>query len=83
MRFLCLLCDFFFNPDEFFYQCERRKFHEAIARGGKSAKFPVKIGPTGQISVDPRDLVVTKEFRDQCEAVKHIFTGQQTASRHR
>ena len=80
MKFLQLVFSAIFDTDEFLYQRERRKFHEAIARGEKPKKFPVQFSNSGAVRVDTRDIVVTQEFRDQCEAVRRLRATQHTTS---
>ena len=71
MKFFSLVFSALFDPNEFFYQRNRKKFHEAIARG-EHPEIPIQFGRNCAFRVDPRDIVVTQEFRNQCEAIRHI-----------
>ena len=80
MQFFCRVFQYLFNQDEFLYQRERRKFHEAIAQGKKTNGFPIKIFPSTSFGVDVRDIVASQSFRDQREAVGRIFAKQHATS---
>lgn len=74
LKFLCLVFSALLDFNEFLYQRERKKFHEAIARGEK-AKMPVlDFSGNGRIRVDVRDIVATQKFRDQCKAIRSLRT---------
>jgi hypothetical protein len=69
-----------FDTDEFLYQRARRKYREAMARGEKTGMPTLDFSGGGRVRVDVRDIVVTQNFRDQCEAIGRLRATQQTTS---